>query len=173
MPPVPSAASQRPGMSGPPTVSAAQPPLRAPAPSAGPGSRSGFSILVRYVLFAVAATLANLAAQEAVIRLDPPHALALSILAGTAVGFALKYALDKKWIFYDAYTSHASEVRKIVLYAALSVVTTLVFWGVEVLFWTVWGTSFAKYSGAVLGLAIGYTAKYFLDRAFVFRDGPR
>ena len=86
------------------------------------------------------------------------------------VGFALKYALDKKWIFYDAYTSHTSELRKVFLYGLFSVVTTLIFWGVEVMFWTIWETSLAKYAGAVLGLAIGYAAKYSLDRAFVFRE---
>ncbi len=122
------------------------------------------------MLFAVLATLANLATQELVVRLAPDRQLALSILAGTVVGFALKYALDKKWIFYDAYTSHTSELRKVFLYGLFSVVTTLIFWGVEVMFWTIWETSLAKYAGAVLGLAIGYAAKYSLDRAFVFRE---
>lgn len=127
-------------------------------------------MLVRYVLFAVLATVANLATQELVLRLAPDRRLSLSILAGTVVGFALKYALDKKWIFYDAYTSHRSELRKVVLYGLFSIVTTLIFWGVEVSFWRIWGTSFAKYAGAVLGLSIGYAAKFVLDRAFVFKE---
>jgi hypothetical protein len=42
----------------------------------------------------------------------------------------------------------------------------------EVAFWAVWGTSLAKYTGAVLGLAIGYAAKYALDRQFVFTERP-
>jgi putative flippase GtrA len=126
--------------------------------------------LVRYVLFAILATLANLLTQELVVQLAPGEQLAASILAGTIVGFGLKYALDKKWVFYDAYTSHASEARKIILYGLFSVVTTLIFWGVEVTFWTIWETSFAKYTGAVLGLAIGYAAKFFLDRTYVFRE---
>lgn len=133
------------------------------------------TILVRYVLFATVATLANLLTQELVVQLAPgdqtaPWLLTASILAGTVVGFALKYALDKRWIFYDAYTSHSSEVRKISLYGLFSVATTLIFWGMEVVFWTIWETSFAKYTGAVLGLAIGYATKYFLDRNFVFRE---
>jgi putative flippase GtrA len=127
-------------------------------------------VAVRYVLFAVVATLANLAAQEAVVRLAPGAPLALSIAAGTIVGFAVKYVLDKKWIFYDPFTSHRDEARKISLYGLFSVVTTLVFWGFEVTFWTIWRTDVAKYAGAVLGLAIGYTAKYVLDQAFVFRE---
>jgi len=128
------------------------------------------TIFVRYVLFAVLSTVANLATQEAVIRVTPVAELYVSILAGTAAGFALKYVLDKNWIFYDAYTSHAQEARKVTLYALFSVVTTLIFWSVEIAFWTIWRTDFAKYTGAVLGLAIGYTAKYMLDRNFVFRE---
>ena len=128
------------------------------------------TIAVRYVLFAVVATLANLAAQEVAIRLTPVAPLAVSILAGTAAGFVVKYVLDKKWIFYDRYTTHRDEARKVTLYAVFSVVTTLIFWGFEVSFWTIWRTDFAKYTGAVLGLAIGYAAKYALDQTFVFRE---
>jgi putative flippase GtrA len=125
------------------------------------------TILVRYVLFAAAATAVNLAAQEMVIRLAP---LAVSILAGTAAGFAVKYILDKKWIFYDAYSGHRDEARKVTLYALFSVVTTLIFWGFEVAFWTIWRTDLAKYAGAVLGLAIGYAAKFTLDQTYVFKE---
>ena len=131
---------------------------------------SSSTIAIRYVLFAVIATLANLAAQEAVVRLAPPATLALSIAAGTAVGFAVKYVLDKKWIFFDRFTSHREEARKLSLYGLFSVVTTLVFWGFEVAFWAIWRTDVAKYAGAVLGLAIGYVAKFILDGAFTFRE---
>ena len=125
---------------------------------------------VRYILFAVLATLANLAAQETVVRLAPLAPLALSIAAGTLIGFAVKYVLDKRWIFYDPFTSRREEARKISLYGLFSVATTLVFWGFEVTFWTIWRTDAAKYTGAVLGLAIGYAAKFVLDQTFVFRE---
>lgn len=128
------------------------------------------TIAIRYVLFAVVATLANLAAQEIVIRFAPVAPLAVSILAGTVAGFAVKYVLDKKWIFYDAFTTHREEARKISLYGLFSVATTLIFWGFEVTFWMIWRTDVAKYAGAVLGLAIGYAAKFVLDQAFVFRE---
>ena len=128
------------------------------------------TVFVRYVLFAVVATLANLAAQEIVVRTTPVAPLALSILAGTATGFVTKYVLDKKWIFYDPYASHREEVRKVTLYGLFSVVTTLIFWTFEVSFWMIWRTDFAKYAGAVLGLAIGYAAKFALDQTYVFRE---
>jgi putative flippase GtrA len=134
-------------------------------------ARTGvITILVRYVLFAVIATVVNLAAQDMVYRLTPIAGLPLSILVGTAAGFLTKYVLDKKWIFDDGYGSHRDEMRKISLYGAFSVVTTLVFWSFEVVFWMTWRTDLAKYTGAVIGLAIGYAAKYSLDRTFVFRE---
>jgi putative flippase GtrA len=127
-------------------------------------------MFVRYVLFAIVATLANLITQEAVIRVAPVAPLALSILMGTAAGFILKYVLDKRWVFEDDYGGHRQELQKITLYGAFSVLTTLVFWGFEVAFWMIWQTDLAKYTGAVLGLAIGYAAKFFLDRTFVFKE---
>lgn len=127
-------------------------------------------MFVRYVVFAVIATLANLLTQEIVIRVTPVAPLTLSILAGTAAGFALKYILDKRFVFEDGFDGHAREAQKVALYGAFSVVTTLIFWGFEVGFWTVWGTDAAKYTGAVIGLAIGYAAKFALDRTFVFRE---
>jgi putative flippase GtrA len=136
----------------------------------GAAQTGAVTIFVRYVLFAIIATGVNLAAQDMVSRLGPTSVgLRLSILAGTAAGFLTKYALDKKWIFDDGYGSHRDEMRKISLYGAFSVVTTLVFWGFEVLFWVTWRTDLAKYTGAVIGLTIGYAAKYSLDRTFVFR----
>jgi putative flippase GtrA len=127
-------------------------------------------MFIRYVAFAIVATFANLAAQEAVIRLSPAAPLTLSILTGTAVGFFLKYLLDKKWVFGDGYSDRRQELQKITLYGVFSVLTTLVFWSLEVAFWVIWRTDLAKYTGAVLGLAIGYAAKFMLDRTFVFKE---
>jgi len=127
-------------------------------------------MFIRYVVFAGIATLVNLATQEAVVRVAPLSPLALSILMGTATGFILKYLLDKKWVFDDGYSGHRRELQKITLYGVFSVFTTLVFWSFEVAFWVIWRTDFAKYTGAVIGLAIGYAAKFVLDRAFVFKE---
>jgi putative flippase GtrA len=130
----------------------------------------GHAIFVRYVLFAIFAGLANLATQEAAVRLLPPLApIMLSVLAGTAVGFVVKYILDKHYIFLDGYDGHIAELRKVALYAAFSVATTAVFWGIELSFWYAWNTAAAKYAGAVLGLSLGNWLKYLLDRAWVFR----
>ena len=127
-------------------------------------------MFVRYILFAVLATLVNLGTQEMTIRIAPVAPLTSSIIMGTAAGFILKYVLDKKWVFDDDYGGHRQEFQKIALYGVFSVLTTLVFWGSEVAFWMIWQTDLAKYTGAVLGLAIGYAAKFILDRTYVFRE---
>jgi putative flippase GtrA len=131
---------------------------------------ASFSLTVRYVAFAVISTLANLASQEAVFRLAPGAPIMAGILAGTIAGFAVKYVLDKRWIFNDGYSGARDEARKLSLYGLFSVFTTLIFWGFEVAFWAIWETKAAKYAGAVLGLAIGYAIKFMLDRSYTFRE---
>ena len=107
--------------------------LPSETPSLAGTRRVGLAEIYRASPLAIVATLANLITQEAVIRVAPVAPLALSILMGTAAGFILKYVLDKKWIFFDRFTSHREEARKLSLYGLFSVVTTLVFWGFVVL----------------------------------------
>ncbi len=133
--------------------------------------RPDASRIALYVAFAVAATAANLLAQAAVMAVDG-QALTASILTGTAVGFGMKYLLDKLFVFEDAYSSPVQEARKVFLYGAFSVVTTLIFWAFEAGFWLAWETELAKYTGAVIGLAIGYALKFWMDWKYVFR-GPQ
>lgn len=133
---------------------------------------SGAAIFVRYVLFAVAAGIANILTQATISRASPNVTVVASILAGTAVGFLVKYVLDKRWVFFDGYQDAIGEIRKITAYGAFGVATTLMFWGVELGAWHAWKTAEAKYIGAVVGLAIGNWAKYLLDKRFVFSGRP-
>jgi peptidoglycan biosynthesis protein MviN/MurJ (putative lipid II flippase) len=128
-------------------------------------------VAVRYVLFAIVSMLANLAVQEFVVQaLAPENALTASMLAGTAAGFAIKYILDKRWIFDDRYASSTAELKKILLYGTSGVATTALFWATELSFWHIWQSEAAKFYGATLGLGAGYAGKYVLDRTFVFRQ---
>ena len=126
-------------------------------------------IAIRYVIFAAFSTAVNLLTQGLAFKWAPFLPLMTSIACGTIAGFAVKYVLDKRWIFYDRYESADREFWKVLLYGVFSAMTTLVFWATEISFWTIWRTPSAKYSGAVIGLAIGYAAKYGLDRNYVFR----
>ena len=47
-------------------------------------------------------------------------------------------------------------------------VTTAVFWVSEAAFWFIWQTAIMREVGAVIGLTIGYVAKFHLDSRFVF-----
>lgn len=130
---------------------------------------SGGTLLIRYSVFAVLATLANLGAQRLVLMAgEGPALFALAVFAGTALGLVVKYALDKRWIFADTETGLRAHSRKFGLYTAMGLVTTAIFWAMETGFWLAFGNHAAREVGAVLGLAVGYVVKYQLDRRFVF-----
>jgi putative flippase GtrA len=130
-------------------------------------------IFTRYVLFAVISGLANLACQQIVVWILPNLQIMVSVVTGTAVGFVVKYLLEKRWVFLDSYDGHAAEFRKIVIYGFFGVATTLLFWAVELGFWHIWGTAEAKYIGAAVGLSLGNMIKYLLDRHYVFGKNRR
>ena len=132
---------------------------------------TGAGLALRYTLFAVIATLANLGMQRLVLTAgDSGAVFTAAIGAGTLVGLVVKYVLDKRWIFYDSSTSLRAHGRKFALYTAMGIVTTCIFWGSETAFWLIWGTDTMRELGAILGLMVGYVTKYILDRRFVFTD---
>ncbi len=47
-------------------------------------------------------------------------------------------------------------------------ITTCIFWGTETAFYLL-DFCGSQYIGGAVGLAVGYTLKYFLDKNFVFR----
>ena len=132
---------------------------------------TGAGLALRYTLFAVIATLANLGMQRLVLTAGDSGAIfTAAIGAGTLVGLVVKYVLDKRWIFYDSSTGLRAHGRKFALYTAMGIVTTCIFWGSETAFWLIWGTDTMRELGAILGLMVGYVTKYILDRRFVFTD---
>jgi putative flippase GtrA len=128
-------------------------------------------LALRYGAFAVIATLANLSAQRLVLAI-PGGGFLPALMAGTGVGLIVKYLLDKRWIFHDAFRHAREETRRFSLYTMTGIATTALFWITETAFWAIGQTQAAREAGAVLGLALGYTIKYRLDRRFVFRDPP-
>ena len=129
------------------------------------------TLVFRYTLFAVFATLANLAMQRFVLSFnDGPAGFVTAVGLGTLVGLVLKYLLDKRWIFGDFSRGAAAHGKKFSLYTAMGVITTAIFWGTETAFWVIWHTDAMRELGAVLGLGVGYVVKYQLDRRFVFTD---
>ena len=130
------------------------------------------TLVFRYAFFAFLATLANLAAQRLVLWFgDSGILFAMAVGAGTIVGLVLKYFLDKRWIFGDMSAGVKAHSKKFLLYTAMGIVTTAIFWATETAFWLVWETDVMREVGAVIGLSIGYVVKYNLDRRYVFTNG--
>lgn len=127
-------------------------------------------IVLLYVAGAILATIANIGTQELSVRLlGGPYQVIFSVIAGTGAGLVLKYLWDKRFIFGITARSVVHDAKMFSGYAVFGLATTALFWLFEFGFDWFFGTKEMRYVGAVLGLAIGYTAKYFLDKAFVFR----
>jgi len=123
-----------------------------------------------YALFAGFATGVNLLTQWPVfLILEQDWAIYPAVLLGTFTGLLTKYILDKKWIFYFVTTSKTEDAYYFSLYSFMGVFTTMIFWGTEITFFFLFNFQGAQYVGGALGLMLGYTLKYYLDKKFVFR----
>lgn len=126
-------------------------------------------IVVNYTMFAILATLSNLASQDASVRLyEGQHAVIVAMILGTGTGLVVKYVLDKKFIFRYEVNGLLHDASTLVLYSMMGVLTTGIFWIFELSFNYLFVTKEMRYLGAVIGLAIGYAAKYRLDKRLVF-----
>ena len=130
-------------------------------------------LATRYTLFAAIATGVNIGTQYISSALYAgSFELPVAMVLGTATGLVTKYLLDKRWIFFDRTSSLRGHSVKFTLYSAMGVVTTIIFWGTEVMFEALSDDRHMRYVGAVVGLSIGYVTKYYLDRRFVFQAQP-
>ena len=127
-------------------------------------------LAIVYAIIALIATAANLGAQELAVRAwHGAFQIEFSVFIGTGVGLVVKYVLDKIFIFRFRAASTLHDLHTFILYTAMGVVTTLVFWGFEFGFYSAFQDKNLRYLGGLIGLALGYWAKYHLDKRFVFR----
>lgn len=128
------------------------------------------TLVLRYAFFALVATSANLMTQWLCLRPVQMSSfmLYIAMAAGTATGLFTKYVLDKKWIFYYKSMNARDDAERFLLYSLMGGFTTGIFWATEIGFYHFFDFSGAHYVGGALGLSVGYTAKYFLDRKYVF-----
>ena len=88
------------------------------------------TLVFRYAVFAVLATIANLAIQRLVLMGGETALWFMAAVgAGTLIGLVVKYVLDKRWIFGDTSTGVKAHGKKFGLYTAMGLVTTAIFWG--------------------------------------------
>jgi len=126
-------------------------------------------LLILYSVFAIIVTITNLSSQRLVLSFLTGNVGYFSALfTGTFIGVVLGYILDKNWIFKDPVMSSRAMGKQFFWYAMTGAIHTPVFWLIESVFWFVWKTDGMRELGAVLGLAIAYTLKYFILRRYVF-----
>lgn len=93
-----------------------------------------------------------------------------SLGIGTLFGFIFKFIVDKWIVFSDRLDEEETlkeTTQQISLYFLFAIFTTIIFWGMESIFYIL-NEQLYLFGGAI-GLAIGYTIKYFLDNKFVFK----
>jgi putative flippase GtrA len=127
------------------------------------------NLVLRYTACAIVSTLINLVTQGISFRLyQGIGELLVGIIVGTAMGLISKYFLDKFLIFDDRSLGFADNVHKFTRYSLTGAFTTVIFWGTEATFALLDDHDAMRYLGAVVGLSIGYVAKFHLDYRFVF-----
>ena len=132
--------------------------------------KSALNIAVSYAFVSLLATVSNIGTQAiSVFIYKGAYAVELSILAGTAVGFPIKYFLEKKHVFVFKTISLKQDTRLFTLYAFMGIFTTAIFWGVEFAFHVLFVSDAMRYLGGAIGLTIGSYVKYHLDKRFVFK----
>ena len=132
--------------------------------------RAAAKIAFIYALVSAVATLCNLLTQALSMYVySDVHAIAISVLAGTAAGLPVKYALEKRFVFLFKADGWAHDTRLFMLYGFMGVFTTAVFWGVEYAFHVLFGSDAMRYLGGAIGLTVGSWMKYHLDKRFVFK----
>jgi putative flippase GtrA len=152
-----------------------------------PKQPTGITLVVTYSLFALVAIVVNLGAQHLTISLmshlslgvraihlpllfEGPWNMLVGMLVGTLVGLMVKYLLDKRYIFDYEPKDLKSDGVAFILYSAMGLVTTAIFYATQLIFFKLFKTQIAFYIGGAIGLSIGYWVKYELDKRFVFID---
>jgi putative flippase GtrA len=122
-----------------------------------------------YSIFALIATAANLSSQWLCVRVyEGDFHIVISMIVGTAIGLIIKYILDKRYIFQYQTDNLAHDTRTFIVYTAMGIITTVIFWGFELGFDHLFQNEGMRLLGGGIGLAIGYISKYYLDKRFVF-----
>ena len=128
-------------------------------------------IALAYALVTAIATAANIGTQAmSMCVYGGAYAVALSVLSGTAIGFPIKYVLEKKYVFDFKTDNFGHDTRLFTLYAFMGVFTTTIFWAIEFAFHYFFGTDAMRYLGGGIGLTLGSYIKYNLDKRFVFKE---
>lgn len=129
-------------------------------------------LVFKYSIFSIFSIWVNLFFQRFFFNLNfenQTEQYICALIAGTIGGLVTKYYLDKIYIFRDFRRSFTIGEMLFLRYAFNGIFTTLIFWISETAFWLAFESDRAREIGAIIGLSIGYVAKYYLDKNYVFR----
>jgi putative flippase GtrA len=128
-------------------------------------------IVLAYAVVSALATAANIGTQALSMWMyGGAYSIELSVFAGTAMGFPLKYVLEKRYVFDFKANSLEHDTRLFILYGFMGVFTTAIFWGIEFAFHHLFASDAMRYLGGSIGLTLGSYIKYHLDKRFVFKQ---
>jgi putative flippase GtrA len=126
-------------------------------------------IACAYVAIATVASSTNILLQFLFVRfVDVPYAVELSVAFATALVLPFKYVADKKIIFKYRVDHVRKDLRTLIAYTLVSVVTVAVFWSTEFAFHYLFASEVLRYVGGIIGLAVSFYVKYRMDKKFVF-----
>lgn len=133
--------------------------------------RKSILIAIKYSIFVSLAIITNLGMQYLMDQIfSVSYSYLISLFIGTLSGLVVKYFLDKKYIFLYVTTNYKEDLSKFILYSIMGLITTVIFWGFELLFYYTITYQYSKFIGGLIGLSIGYFIKYQLDKKYVFRN---
>ena len=130
---------------------------------------SSMGMALTHASFAFVAMAVNIVCQWVSLPLYTRlYSLCAAMFFGTLAGLIVKYVLDKRYIFRRQVKNRTDNFGKFAPYAVMGVITTLIFWGFELSFNSLFPWRHTRFVGAAIGLTIGYLIKYRLDKRFVF-----
>lgn len=126
----------------------------------------------QYILRVILQSLIPRFANEKLLSFE--YWFLISLGFGTVIGFLFKFVVDKFVVFEEKLTDDKMAdlqrtTKQITLYFSFAIFTTMIFWGFEFSFKIAF-TGNWYLVGGLIGLIIGYTVKFLLDRRFVFNS---
>ncbi|NQU34173.1 MAG: GtrA family protein [Bacteroidetes bacterium] len=97
-------------------------------------------------------------------------AFLLQLITGTIVGFIFKFIMDKYIVFKDKDMDIKQATKQLFVYTIFAIGTTLIFWFIEIGFKLIFTFHGRDLVGGLIGLCVGYTVKYQLDKKYVFNS---
>ncbi len=127
--------------------------------------------VILYVVFAAFAICLNMFVQNLMFALWPlGGAIFVAMPVGAGVALLTKYFLDRRYVFASERSASRIEFLK---YALTGGFITAVFFVTEYAIWIIYQTDYARNVGIVIGMTVGYTLKYVLDRHFIFTTSAK